>query len=851
MKRYYPSYFFIVTTILLLGCSTKKDAFLNRNWHGLNTKYNVLYNGNEALAEGKKTLIENYKDDYWEILPVERLEVKEEVFLPGQTDKNPNFERAEEKAAKSVQKHGMNIQGEEKNPQTDESYLLLGKARYYDQRFVPAMEAFNYILYKDANANTAHQARIWREKTNIRLENEEVALKNLKRLLRLENLNNQDYADANAIMGQAYINQQYLDSAVQRLKIASSYTKNNEERGRYYYIIGQLYNRLGHKDSANYAFQKVIDLNRKVPREYMLNAYIEQIRNVDYKTQDRLALLEHLNELEENRENRPFLDKIYREKANFYKENDSVEARVHYLNKSLRTPSEDKNLKALNYEDLAVIAFDASQYKTAGAYYDSTLVNLKENTKKHRIISKKRENLKDVIKYETIAQRNDSILTLVNMPEAERLAYFTKFTDSLRALEEASREKEKLKALQKLAVSGVGAGLNTSFVSRETEGFYFYNQNIVTAGINEFRRIWGERPLEDNWKFSNRATVQDGASVVPENAVAQGTDNLFSPEYYIKTIPSEEKIIDSIAKDRNFAYYQLGLLYKDRFKEYTLAAGKLEALLKNNPEEKLKLPAKFNLYKIYELKGSPLAQSLKEDIIENYPQSRYAEILKNPEAVLTSEENSPEALYAAMYKDFQQQNFEKTIEQAETYLKLGLGEELVPKVEMLKASALGRLQGFESYKEALNYIALNYPDTPEGKEAAKTINETLTKLENRNFVIDTLATQSWKLVFPIAKNKPEVEEKLLKKINQSIEDLGYKYLSVSLDVYDRNTKFVVVHGLISYDRALGYAELLKINKDYLVKNENFVISASNYKTLQLHKNITDYLAQLNNPNLNN
>lgn len=42
----------------------------------------------------------------------------------------------------------MNIAGTEKNPQTDESYLLLAKARYYDNRFIPSLEALNYILYK-------------------------------------------------------------------------------------------------------------------------------------------------------------------------------------------------------------------------------------------------------------------------------------------------------------------------------------------------------------------------------------------------------------------------------------------------------------------------------------------------------------------------------------------------------------------------------------------------------------------------------------------------------------------------------------------------------------------------------
>jgi hypothetical protein len=52
---------------------------------------------------------------------------------------------------------------EERNFQIDEAYLLLGKARYYDQRFIPALDAFNYILYKYPSSNI-YEAKIWRGK---------------------------------------------------------------------------------------------------------------------------------------------------------------------------------------------------------------------------------------------------------------------------------------------------------------------------------------------------------------------------------------------------------------------------------------------------------------------------------------------------------------------------------------------------------------------------------------------------------------------------------------------------------------------------------------------------------------
>ena len=94
-------------------------------------------------------------------------------------------------------------------------------------------------------------AKVWREKTNIRLENNELALKNFKRLLDQEELEDQDLADATAMMAQAYINVKAKDSALAQLKVAAEFTKKNREKARYNFIIGQLYNEFGQKDSAN------------------------------------------------------------------------------------------------------------------------------------------------------------------------------------------------------------------------------------------------------------------------------------------------------------------------------------------------------------------------------------------------------------------------------------------------------------------------------------------------------------------------------------------------------------------------------------------------------------------------
>ncbi|WP_240938667.1 tetratricopeptide repeat protein [Arenibacter sp. 6A1] len=809
----------------------------------MNTKYNTLYNGNLAFEEGRQGLNDTYRDNYWEVLPVERMEVTDDIKLDSE-DNNPNFIIAEEKAAKAIQKHSMMIKDTEHNPQTDEAFLLLGKARYFDQRYIPALEAFNYILNRYTYSDKLNEAVIWREKVNIRLENEEIALENLKRLLKLYRLNDQDYADARAMMGQAYINLKVVDTAIQQLKIASAYTRKNPEKGRYNYIIGQLYNQLGKKDSANMAFDKVIALNRSSPRVYKVNAELQKIQNTVITDENREAIFEFLSEMEENRENRPFLNKIYHQLAQYHLGNQADSLALLYFNKSLRATELMPQLNALNYEALAIHNFDDNEFKLAGAYYDSVLLNLPESTKKYRAVKKKLDNLQDVIKYEDIAKHTDSIITLYEMPLAARESYFKDHIAQLKAAKEAAE-----KGRDKIINTGVASFGNASGRKDSQGKFYFYNVTALGYGKTDFKSRWGNRVLEDDWRWSNKTKVQaaqyadtpvDGAAA----PLATTDEQQYNLAFYLEGIPQEEAVIDSLRRERNFANYQLGLIYKEKFKENRLAAAKLEAVLKSAPEERLIIPSKYNLYKIYEEEGSPLVVSMKNDIIANHPESRYAEILINPQAILQGSVESPDAKYGELYKLFQQQEYVEVIAQAEENIAKYTGDPIVPKLEMLKANAIGRVMGYEDYKEALNFVALNYPNHPEGKKAQAMVNDLLPRLSNTDFIraSEEGSRGNWKLVFPMKIKDNAKALKLKALLEKSMKDLKYTH-KISKDIYTIDDQFVIVHGFLSESYALGYAELLKNNKDYLVNDENFVILSTNYKIVQIHKNLQAYRAQ--------
>ena len=83
----------------------------------------------------------------------------------------------------------MYINGKEYNPQIDEAYILLGKARYYDGRFIPALDAFNFILYRYPTSNNINVAKVLKAKTNIRLKHEEYAIERHKKMFEKAEVN--------------------------------------------------------------------------------------------------------------------------------------------------------------------------------------------------------------------------------------------------------------------------------------------------------------------------------------------------------------------------------------------------------------------------------------------------------------------------------------------------------------------------------------------------------------------------------------------------------------------------------------------------------------------------------------
>ena len=159
---------------------------------------------------------------------------------------------------------------------------------------------------------------------------------------------------------------------------------------------------------------------------------------------------------------------------------------------------------------------------------------------------------------------------------------------------------------------------------------------------------------------------------------------------------------------------------------------------------------------------------------------------------------------------------------------------------MLKANIAGKLGGLEEFSTALNYVALNYPNSEEGKKAEKLLTVDLPKL--KALELSKAPSKNWKILYQTKDFENAGTKVLREKIKKFIADRSLNKLAVSLDIYTMTDNFVVIHGINSEDLAIGITSILKDYKDYKVLQKAIIISAENYTIVQIKKNLDEFLA---------
>ena len=796
------------------------------------TMYNVLYNGNLALEEGKKELAEKRKDNYFEILEVEPEVSSQNYNLKGEG--NPHFDRAEEKAIKAIQRHSMVFDGKQKNRKIDDAYMLLGKARYYNGRYIPALEAFNHLLTNYGETNQRYNAAVWREKAHIQLGREQLAVAALEKILEEEQPKRRERATLHAVLAQAFINLESYPKAIEALKQASQETKEKPKRGRYYFIIGQLFEHLQQKDSAQAYYQKVIGLNWNVPRRLWVEAQVGKARTQTLTPEEKIAYTKKLRKMEKLYEHKDLLDLVYFQHALFLEGENQPKAATNYFLRSLEKNKDNEGLRRRTHEHLGELYFKDKKYPLAYAHYDSTLVYIPKNTLEHLYMRRKRDNLAQITAFENTIAKADSLSRIMKMPKEEQIRYFERHIDSL---------KQQPATQQAVTITDFGRA-TTPQQQNPQEGFYFYLPQTVAYGKQLFKQRFGDRPLMDNWRWSNQLIAQQSTDVVTDSlAISQ-----ISPEDYLKKLPTPSEL-EQLQKDRETALYGVGELYWEKFADGKLAEQRLTRLLSLTHNDKLKEKTLYLLYKINE-KNPKEADAYKQQLLTSFPNSEYAKPISGQQS--TNEKELQEQ-YQRLSDQLAAQQYAEVLAYLQAHKTAYKTSSMGPDFDILKAKAIARLEGKAAYIRELEAIVQEYPNTSQADNLKEKLKILKGSSEKPTFLPDEEAT-SWKVVL-----QGGLDEQQLTQLKNYLEENGFAYLTLSQDVYDDKEQFAVLHGFMSKQMAEGFVQRVnhyfqenalknKKKKDEEKNQENtmffkefFVISSENYAILQAFKNKEEYI----------
>ena len=253
----------------------------------------------------------------------------------------------------------------------------------------------------------------------------------------------------------------------------------------------------------------------------------------------------------------------------------------------------------------------------------------------------------------------------------------------------------------------ISSASKSNNISPKDALFYFYNPTAVAYGKNEFKKLWGQIKRTDNWRSGQKKAASMVFPTKKSNFLPE--KKIYDLEGYLKTVPSSLTVIDSISKQLDYSYFQLGSIYSSKFLDYELSNNKIAKINFEIKNDKIILPAKYLNYKNCLVLGLiKKADSIKLDIIKNYPDSKYAEILNNPDSLASLELDNLTEIYSGLFKDFQNQKYTQLIVELDELIATYETDPLVPKMQLLKASAVARIQGFESYKTLLEFISANY-----------------------------------------------------------------------------------------------------------------------------------------------
>ena len=716
---------------LAIGCALEKQNGFNRAMQNLTAQYNIVFDANEILRQKQESYAVSFIDAYSEILSVYQ-DTTAKLSAP-----DKDLEEAKAKGGKII-----NIK--EQSHYIGDAYLIMAKADYLEGDYFSANEYFTYVTRSfPKQQKLVEEALVWKTRTLIKLN----LLPNAK--LAIDSaLNNITKKTPKSIIAAIYatrlqydINvQEYADGEVMAVNAIKN-SRDQTQRLRLTFILAQL-QELNNKNADAYKNYTSI-VNSNASFEMAFNANLNRIRIEQLGTGAKVSRLARLQALLKNDNNKDFADQIYYQIAQLYYADKNIDLAIKNYRLSVRRSKKNENQKGLSYLRLADLFFkDKADYVSAKKYYDSTLMNLSPGYSGYQIIQKKSNNLQLLADRFGLIIREELLQSLARLDETSRNARIDSLVNA-EILQRQNQAATDIDSRTNSPIDGPGAGATSSF--------YFYNANAISQGLNDFKRKWGNRKLEDNWRRSNKSSgdyTSNSARSIDPDAPVDEANNKGVPtasdfrKQLVQNLPlSPDLLAKSNTKIYN-AYLDIANYYRDVLGDRKEAITTYELLLSRFPAISDKPAIYYNLYRLYSDENqSAKADEYKNLLLTNYPESAFAKIIIDPEYAKKVNDADAEstAQYNSVYDAFDQKDYAKAISLADGVLKQKTGNKWASQLAYLRAISAGHLEKFDPFKADLQQIVAKYPNDklilPLVKQHLAYIDSNKVALSQRPFVL--------------------------------------------------------------------------------------------------------------------
>ena len=841
---------------------------MRRSYHNVTCRYNVYWNGMNALNEGDQNLKESLITNYNDVLRVYDYGTKKEA-----QKLNPKMDRAIKKASIGIQKHSMYFGGEEKVNYVKESYMMMGKAHFYKHDFISARRVFDYVAKENEDDPISNEAYLWLAKTHIeteRFEKAEATLNLLYSKTTNSYVQQSVRKDLPLVQADFYIALNNYNSAYGYLERGVELGNERDVITRVLFILGQINQLDGELDLATDYYDKVVKRNP----DYIMafEARMNMAQCYDEGTGDSKNINKVLNKMAKDFRNKEFLDQIYYALADIALKDNNVDLGIEYLRKSVSSSTRDNYQKSTSALRLAELYFDRAEYRPAEAYYDTAVTFLPTDYPDYDIIKNKANVLSDIVIYAQTIQLQDSLQYLASMDTNELLVMIDYIIEDYKLTQVQLEEERELAEEQGVQFVDVG---NDRSSQRLGGKWYFYNSQAMSVGRGEFKKKWGDRKLEDNWRLTDKRLLLqsygDQTTEVDENitndttVASAGISDPERREYYLADIPNTEADMEESRSLEIEAYKKLGFLYLEELNDTANALETYLTFQQKYPDNKYRIESWYALYKIFSESGdAEQASYYKSLIVSNYPDSDYARVIMDPDYFikLAQKKGQSAKLYERAYLAFENEQYYRVITYADRALEEYPNDTAVlPRFLYLRAISLGKVNVPDTLYAALDDLTKKYPTsavTPRAKSVMSmlrneygignqnkvTTDSIPSKVVDSPFSFEAEATHMVAIVL----NSGRIEIDPLKVRVSDFKDKYFRLLRIRIKslMLDNLRAVLTVGNFEGSAAAQDFYTAIK-NDDYVLSGLNpsdyqiFTISTANYPILYREKNVKAYM----------